>query len=31
MVGLDRNRTLRLRVIQFGREVPSCDMDLKLE
>jgi hypothetical protein len=31
LVGLDRNRTLRLRVIQFGREVPSCDMDLKLE
>ena len=31
LVSLDRNRTLRLRVIQFGREVPSCDMDLKLE
>ena len=31
LVGLDNSRTLRLRVIQFGRQVPSCDMDLKLD
>jgi hypothetical protein len=30
-VTLDRNGILRLRVTQFGRPVPSCDLDLKLE
>ena len=31
LVGLDKSRTLRLRVIQFGHQVPSCNMDLKLD
>jgi len=30
-VSLDPNGILRLRVTQFGRPVPSCDLDLKLE
>lgn len=30
-VSLDRNGFLHLRVIQFGRPVPSCDLDLTLE
>lgn len=30
-VSFDRNGILRLRVTQFGRPVPSCDLDLKLE
>jgi hypothetical protein len=30
-VSLDPGGTLHLRVVQHGRAVPSCDMDLKLE
>lgn len=30
-VALDAGRTLRLRVVQFGRPVPACNLDLELE